>query len=78
MKTTTLLPLTLAGILLAGCLDPSAARMTGIFRYQGGEPGEHGNNARGDAYVACTVEDNSSFEALDACMAAKGYTRKDK
>ncbi len=60
-----------AGLLLAGCLDPSYARLAGMLRYDG-------NDARGDTYVACTVADNSSFEALDACMAKSGYSRKDR
>ncbi len=72
-------PFTLAAglaALLGGCA--ADAYQMGIHRYSGGEPGHDGNHARGLAYQACTVADNSSFEALDACMARSGYQRKDR
>jgi hypothetical protein len=69
----------LLAVAISGCAEMSVATyQVGMHRYAGGEPGHPGAHARGLAYQTCTATDNSSYEALDACMAKSGYSRKDK
>jgi len=80
------------GLAFGGCMDMMlATQLVGKHRYMGDGPGcdgaaglsgevckGGGDAARMVAYERCTVVDNSSFEALDACMAKSGYQRRDR
>jgi hypothetical protein len=71
VRATTAL---LLAFVCIGCTE--LAVTTSMTRYNVGPHDKPGVDGRFQAYLDCTQKDNTSWDILDACMVAKGYTVK--
>ena len=79
MKVSLTAPLILTAILCTGCIGSVAGiGLTAVVmnRYNDIPPDGRKGDTRFQDFEACATTDNTSWDILDSCMVAKGYSVK--